>query len=42
MLRYEDWVMSPNQSEVFFADVVPQCYVATINEGNTLFIPTGN
>ena len=41
LIRYEEWVMSSNQSEVFFGDLVPDCYVASINQGNTLFIPTG-
>ena len=41
LIRYEEWVMSPNQSEMFFGDLVPQCYICTVRQGNTLFIPTG-
>ena len=41
LIRYEEWVMSSNQSEMFFGDFVPQCYICTVRQGNTLFIPTG-
>ena len=41
LIRYEEWVMSSNQSEMFFGDLVPQCYICTVRQGNTLFIPTG-
>ena len=41
LLRYEQWVMSSNQSEIFFGDKVPKCYKCNISAGNTLFIPTG-
>ena len=42
LIRYQDWVMSSDQSEMFFGDIVPQCYICTVNQGNTLFIPTGS
>ena len=42
LIRYEEWVMSSDQSEMFFGDIVPQCYICTVNQGNTLFIPTGS
>ena len=41
LLHYEDWVMSADQSEIFFGDLTSSCYVVTITAGNTLFIPTG-
>ena len=41
LLRYEQWVMSSNQSEIFFGDKVPKCYKCHISAGNTLLIPTG-
>ena len=41
LLKYEQWVMSSNQSEIFFGDLVPKCWKCHIKAGNTLFIPTG-
>ena len=41
LIRYEEWVMSSNQSEVFFGDMVPHCYICSVQPGNTLFIPSG-
>ena len=41
LIRYEQWVMSANQSEVFFGDLVPKCYICRVRQGNTLFIPSG-
>lgn len=41
LLHYEQWVMSSNQSEIFFGGLVPTCYQCTVYQGNTLFIPTG-
>ena len=41
LLKYEQWVMSSNQSEIFFGDKVPKCYKCHVSAGNTLFIPTG-
>ena len=41
LLKYEEWVMSSNQSEVFFGDLVPKCYKCVLDMGNTFFIPTG-
>ena len=41
LLRYEEWVSSSNQSEVFFGDMTSSCYLATIRAGNTFFIPAG-
>jgi hypothetical protein len=39
--KYEKWVMSSNQSEIFFGSQVKECYCITVKQGNTLFIPTG-
>ena len=41
LLRYEQWVMSSNQSEIFFGSRVPKCFKCQVAAGNTLFIPTG-
>ena len=41
LIKYENWVMSSNQSEVFFGDLVPECYMCKLMPGNTFFIPTG-
>ncbi|KAL5515084.1 hypothetical protein EMCRGX_G000202 [Ephydatia muelleri] len=38
---YENWVMSSDQSEVFFGDLVPKCYECHLSAGNTFFIPSG-
>ena len=37
LIRYEEWVMSSSQSEIFFGDMVPKCYIANIKEGDTLY-----
>ncbi|MGH0130429.1 UNVERIFIED_CONTAM: hypothetical protein FKN15_042421 [Acipenser sinensis] len=39
---YEAWSSSPNQSEVFFGEKVEKCYKCVVQQGTTLFIPTGN
>ena len=39
--QYEKWVSSARQSEVFFGDMVKQCYKCSVKPGQTLFIPTG-
>ncbi|KAK6482899.1 lysine-specific demethylase 7B-like [Huso huso] len=38
---YEAWSSSPNQSEVFFGEKVEKCYKCVVQQGTTLFIPTG-
>ncbi|XP_041113075.1 lysine-specific demethylase 7B isoform X1 [Polyodon spathula] len=38
---YEAWSSSPNQSEVFFGEKVDKCYKCVVQQGTTLFIPTG-
>ena len=40
-MKYEQWVSSATQSEVFFGDLVDDCYMCPVLPGNTLFIPTG-
>ena len=40
-VQYEKWVSSARQSEVFFGDMVKQCYKCSVKPGQTLFIPTG-
>ncbi|XP_065909719.1 lysine-specific demethylase 7B-like [Dysidea avara] len=41
LMKYEQWVSSATQSEVFFGDLVDDCYMCPVLPGNTLFIPTG-
>lgn len=38
---YEEWSLSPNQSEVFFGEKVDKCYKCVVRPGTTLLIPTG-
>ncbi|GCC37625.1 hypothetical protein chiPu_0016130 [Chiloscyllium punctatum] len=38
---YESWSGSVNQSETFFGDQVDKCYKCILQQGQTLFIPTG-
>ncbi|XP_058842469.1 lysine-specific demethylase 7B-like isoform X2 [Acipenser ruthenus] len=38
---YEAWSSSPDQSEVFFGEKVEKCYKCVVQQGTTLFIPTG-
>ncbi|XP_078077480.1 lysine-specific demethylase 7B-like [Mustelus asterias] len=38
---YESWSGSVNQSETFFGDQVDKCYKCVLQQGQTLFIPTG-
>lgn len=40
-IQYEKWVSSARQSEVFFGDMVNQCYKCSVKPGQTLLIPTG-
>lgn len=39
--QYEKWVSSARQSEVFFGDMVKNCYKCAVKPGQTMFIPTG-
>ena len=39
--RYEKWVSSARQSEMFFGDMVKQCFKCSVKPGQTLLIPTG-
>lgn len=38
---YEKWVLSGQQGDVFFGDIVEGCYRVTLDEGSTFFIPSG-
>lgn len=38
---YERWHSLPNQSELFFADMVDMCYRLVLRPGQTLLIPSG-
>ena len=38
---YEHWMMLKNQSELFFGDMVDECYQITLLPGQTMLIPTG-
>ncbi len=40
---YSSWSSSPNQAEVFFADLLPPetCKIVHLKAGNTMIIPTG-
>ncbi|KAJ1649523.1 JmjC domain-containing histone demethylation protein 1 [Dispira simplex] len=39
--KYEKWMQSADQANVFFADQVKTCYQVTLQPGNTMFIPSG-
>ncbi|XP_054276227.1 jmjC domain-containing histone demethylation protein 1-like [Macrosteles quadrilineatus] len=39
--KYEKWVLSGQQGDVFFGDTVEWCGRVTLNEGSTFFIPSG-
>ena len=39
--KYEKQVSSAQQSEVFFGDMVKNCYKCSVKPGQTMFIPTG-
>lgn len=41
LIQYEKWVSSARQSEMFFGDMVKNCYSCSVKPGQTLFIPTG-
>ncbi|EFX82823.1 hypothetical protein DAPPUDRAFT_302352 [Daphnia pulex] len=38
---YLQWMLKPNHHEVFFGDMVDACYRLVVQQGHTLFIPTG-
>jgi F-box/leucine-rich repeat protein 10/11 len=38
---YEKWVLSGQQGDVFFGDMVEWCGRVTLAEGSTFFIPSG-
>jgi F-box/leucine-rich repeat protein 10/11 len=40
--KYEDWLCSPNQNEIFFGDLVDHngCFRVKMDPGMTLIIPT--
>ena len=38
---YERWQRLSTQSEIFLGDMVDKCYRCVVQEGQTLFIPTG-
>eukprot|EP00126_Sphaerothecum_destruens_P001346 Sdes_comp14134_c0_seq1m3391 len=37
--KFTQWSSSPNQSDVFFADICDSCYEIFLEKGHTLFIP---
>ena len=39
--KYQQWVSSSDQSEVFFGERVRKCYKVVLTSGNTFIIPTG-
>jgi len=41
ILLYEKWVLSGQQGDVFFGDMVEWCGRVTLTEGSTFFIPSG-
>ena len=41
LMKYEKWVSSARQSEMFFGDKVDYCFKCSVKPGQTLFIPTG-
>ena len=38
---YEKWVLSGRQQDVFFGDLVENCYRVNLVSGDTFMIPTG-
>ncbi len=38
---YEKWLCVKNHSEIFLGDKVKNCYIFKVNEGSTIFLPTG-
>ena len=41
LAKYSQWSSSPNQADVFFGDLVRECYKVVIQQGNTMLIPSG-
>ena len=39
--KFEQWVLSSDQGQVFFGEKVNKCYKLNVKQGNTLLIPTG-
>ncbi|XP_065674311.1 lysine-specific demethylase 7B isoform X5 [Hydra vulgaris] len=39
--KFEQWASSSDQNQVFFGDKVDKCYKISLQEGNTIFIPSG-
>ena len=39
--RYEQWVLSGKQADVFFGDTVEKCQRFELSAGATFFIPSG-
>jgi hypothetical protein len=39
--KYEKWYMSDNQTEIFFGDLVSDCFKLKVVRGNLLVIPAG-
>lgn len=39
--KYEEWVLSGKQSDIFFGDIVENCGRFEIPQGGTFFIPSG-
>jgi len=38
---YEEWTLSGKQTDTFFGDIVEKCGRVVMDQGNTLFIPSG-
>ena len=41
MKKYEGWFTSENQTEVFFGDLVSDCFKLKLDKGNLVIIPSG-
>ena len=41
MRAYEQWSMTPKQKRKFLPDIIRDCFVVTLKEGQTMLIPTG-
>uniref|UniRef100_A0A060TFG1 JmjC domain-containing histone demethylation protein 1 n=1 Tax=Blastobotrys adeninivorans TaxID=409370 RepID=A0A060TFG1_BLAAD len=41
LTKYQKWCKDPEQNNIFFADLVKQCYRVDLQKGDSLMIPSG-
>lgn len=41
LLKFEEWLQSPDQENIFFGDVADFCFRVTLEPDNTFFMPSG-